>query len=539
MTLQISGLLAVFLTAGAVALVFGALLLLYRRLKGSFGRRTEELAESQFRFNKLVESLPVGIFICDRQGVFTFSNPVGAQMFHTSAEAILGKHYSPENAPWEVFDRNGKALLDEDNPFTHVLETGLPVVNSEFLFKWQNGDTSRYSISAAPILSARGELQGLIASVLDATPLSETREELEKQRRFFEQMFLQSSVATQIFDRNGNRIRANTEWCRLFDIDEAELARTPYNILEDTTMKRAGLVSALRRVIDDGITAEWEVLLAFSEDDATMRWFHLKAFPVWAEQHRVTNLIVHYEDISARKDVEEQMRKSLKEKEVLLKEVHHRVKNNMQVMKSMLNLQAGYLTDPAALSMFSDSASRINTMALIHEKLYQSEEFGNVDIRAYLTNIAENLGQTYAQRDHSVSIKTDLAPATLDLDTAIPCGLLANELLSNSMKHAFTDRRKGTIEFRFRELPADGSPDNPGIHRYELAVCDDGKGMPPGLTGSRSNSLGLKLVESLVYQLTGKMEVDSSSGAGTSIAVRFSVPKGTNSRSGGVEERES
>lgn len=364
--------------------------------------------------------------------------------------------------------------------------------------------------------------------------LVETKAELEVQRAFFEQMFLQSSVATQIFDSEGNRLRANSEWCRLFEVDETEIEDLPYNIFEDIAIIRSGLVPALRRVIDDGITAEWEVFIPAGIPPSTARWLLIKAHPIWASASRVANLVVHYDDISDYKRTQEKTQASLREKELLLKEIHHRVKNNMQLMKSMLNLQAAYVSDPHTLAMLTDSASRINAMALIHEKLYQSAEFGSVDIKTYLTYVADSLLQTFARQNLRVNLETDLQPLVVDIDTAIPCGLLANELMSNSMKHAFDGRVTGTMTLSFRLLEEKWKGPADQAH-YQLIVTDDGRGIPEGSNWGKRDSLGLKLIDSLAKQLGGTIDMASSPDEGTRFTVDFRRPKVTTSSPDGVK----
>lgn len=363
--------------------------------------------------------------------------------------------------------------------------------------------------------------------------LSDTRWELERHKQFFEELFLQSTVATQIFDRAGNRLRVNGEWYRLFDLRDRG---RPYNIFEDPAIQRAGLDAAMRRVVTEGITAEWEVPLETGHDSGRTHWFRIRAFPVSGTEGAIAYMIVHYEDVTDRRRADEEVHRALEEKELLLKEIHHRVKNNMQLMKSMLNLQAGYVTDPATLAMFTESANRINTMALIHEKLYQTDTFGRVPIREYLTYIADRLYQTYARPQREILIRTELDDVELDLDTAIPCGLLANELISNALKHAFDGRSRGALLVSFQKV--DPSLDG-AAHRspaYLLAVSDNGRGLPPTVDENAPDSLGLKLVSSLVAQLDGELVVNDRPRSGTVVEVKFPLSRETKSPAAGVQQ---
>ena len=198
-----------------------------------------------------------------------------------------------------------------------------------------------------------------------------------------------------------------------------------------------------------------------------------------------------------------QIEASLKEKEVLLQEIHHRVKNNLQVISSLLNLQAGYVDDPETLSIFQDSQHRIRSMALIHEKLYRSANLARIDFADYIRDLGAYLfrSQNAEERDIKLDIQAD--DIFLDIDTAVPCGLILNELVTNTLKHAFPDGRTGETRI---ELTA-GSNGQVG-----LVIGDNGVGFPADVDFRETESLGLQLVNSLVEQLDGVIEMHSKGG---------------------------
>ena len=202
--------------------------------------------------------------------------------------------------------------------------------------------------------------------------------------------------------------------------------------------------------------------------------------------------IVTAADITERTRAEEHIRRSLEEKEVLLKEIHHRVKNNLQIISSLLNLQSSQIVDPQIKSLF-DSQNRVQSMALIHEKLYQSEDLARVDFRYYLHTLSMTLYQSYLQTSQAVTVGVEVETGLrLGIDQAIPCGLIVNELVSNALKHAFPGGQ-GRVTVRFSKLEGDDE--------YRLVVEDYGTGLPPDIDLQRSDSLGLKLVSLLVQQL--------------------------------------
>jgi two-component sensor histidine kinase len=194
---------------------------------------------------------------------------------------------------------------------------------------------------------------------------------------------------------------------------------------------------------------------------------------------------------------------SLDEKVVLLKEIHHRVKNNLQIISSLLSLQTRHIKDEQALEMFANSGNRIKAMATIHEKLYQSEDLARVDFVEYIQSLVSSLFQTYQVNIENICLKIEVDDILLDLDQAIPCGLMLNELVSNSLKHAFPDDRQGEISVHL------GMEDT---ENYLLVVKDSGVGFPADMDFRSTGSLGLQLINTLTTQLEGRIELDSRVG---------------------------
>lgn len=220
--------------------------------------------------------------------------------------------------------------------------------------------------------------------------------------------------------------------------------------------------------------------------------------------------IVTLIDTTEAKLAEEKMRSSLAEKEILLKEVHHRVKNNLQIVSSLLDLQSDYIEDEKSRIFFRDSQNRIRSMALIHQKLCQSERLAFIDLREYIEELANYLYSTSVHEPDLIHLKVDMGDISLSMDEAVPCGLIVNELLSNSLKHAFPDNRGGEIMIRGRIK--DGW--------IVLTISDNGAGLPPGLDFRNTETLGLQLVTTLAKQLRGRIDINSERG-GTVVSVAF------------------
>ena len=209
-------------------------------------------------------------------------------------------------------------------------------------------------------------------------------------------------------------------------------------------------------------------------------------------------------------EVQEKIARSLKEKETLLQEIHHRVKNNMQVITSLLALQSSQIDDEKICALFNECENRVRAMALIHEKLYHSDDLAHVNFKEYLNEFVQELFQSYSELDWNISYRINAENISLSLDKAIPCGLLANELISNAMKHAFPGEKSGTFTIDLKKN-SDGS--------YTLAVADNGIGLPENLEERKKKSLGLQLVDALVRQIRGELSITSH--GGTIISVTF------------------
>ncbi len=249
---------------------------------------------------------------------------------------------------------------------------------------------------------------------------------------------------------------------------------------------------------------------AFTDDENNKIYLDVYLNPIYHEEKIVeVSAIAH--DITERVQHEEKVNQSLKEKEVLLKEVHHRVKNNMQVISSILNLQSSYVTDEYALSLLKESQNRIKTMAYIHESLYQNKTFTSINFSEYISTLASNILQSYAASAQKVSLSLDVNKIILNLDTSIPAGLIINELVTNSIKHAFNGAKEGIILINLH------TKDNVLF----LEVSDNGKGFPKEIDFRNTNSLGLQLVNTLVEQLNGKLELSGNKEGGTSFFINF------------------
>jgi two-component sensor histidine kinase len=251
-----------------------------------------------------------------------------------------------------------------------------------------------------------------------------------------------------------------------------------------------------------GVTEGYES--EFIAKDGKPLLTRLTSAPIFDDANIFRGALFSVSDISERRATEEKVKASLQEKDVFLREIHHRVKNNLQVVSSLLYLQSKSISDPQMLEVLLESLERVRSIALIHEQLYKSEDLAHVDFRDYLNSLTTNLLQTYGVQAGGVQLKVNIDDrVSLDIDKAIPCGLIVNELVSNALRHAFVGRSKGTIFIELRRNK-DGSE--------SLVVGDDGIGLPSHVDFKHSPSLGLQLVNTLVNQLGATIQLARKGG---------------------------
>jgi PAS domain S-box-containing protein len=346
-------------------------------------------------------------------------------------------------------------------------------------------------------------------------------EDLTPKRRAEEQIRLQAAKLNAVFESTSHMIWTVDRNLKLtsFNHNQAEWIKHYYDVNPyiGLSMATGKMVSSeehnnfwnqkLAQTFD-GVVQSFETRM---EKNGEVMWREIFLNPIFDEHDRVVEISCIANDITDKKRVDEQIRQSLKEKEVLLKEVHHRVKNNLQVISSILNLQSSYVKDKRVLEILLESQNRIKSMAFVHESLYQTKDFSNISFREYVENISRNLVHSYAATDSAPVLNLDLDNIQLNLDTAIPCGLIINELLTNSLKYAFTDGKKGKIDIAIKEK---------GGH-ITINIADNGKGLPKEIDFRNTESLGLQLVVSLVEQINGKIRLDTKKG--TKFTIEFST----------------
>ncbi|MBD3412890.1 MAG: PAS domain S-box protein [Candidatus Aminicenantes bacterium] len=327
------------------------------------------------------------------------------------------------------------------------------------------------------------------------------KESLEKEKAYLDQLLESSQEAVVTTDVSGKVVRVNSEFARIFGYSKEDAVGrfiddllAPQDLYEEasniTDLAARGKKHAIetKRRCKDGKVIDVSLL----------------SHPIKVGGQQVGSYAV-YRDISKRKNAEEKIKTSLREKEVLLQEIHHRVKNNMQIISSLIHLQSARTKDEKTEEILRSSQNRIKSMAIIHEKVYQSDDFTKVDLSDYVRSLTKHLLTTFGVDKKKITFHIDIKDIQLDINKAIPCSLIINELLTNSIKHAFSDGKKGEISISIQNVK-DG--------KYELLVRDNGEGIPDGLIEQGTKTLGLTLVRILAEeQLKGSLHIDGTNGA--------------------------
>lgn len=375
----------------------------------------------------------------------------------------------------------------------------------EMVNRRKDGELYVEDQTITPVKNDRGEITHFVAIKLDIRERKLAEEALEGSRGLYRSLFDQSPDGVLLIDaRTGGTIDANPAASRQLGYLPEEFARlsiSDYEALEtpEETSQRT------QKLLADG-SGDFETLHRTKSGET--RNVHVWARLLQLEGRPAFHCI--FEDITDRKRAEQVLITSLQEKEALLKEVHHRVKNNLQVITSLLRLEASRIDHPETRSVLKDVQNRIQSMAVLHETLYRSGRFADVDLGVYLRLLAGQLMRSVGSTPDQVDLRLDLASVRLNLEQAIPCGLIVNELVSNSLKHAFPAGQSGVIWVELHQAE-EGA--------LRLRVRDNGAGVPADFEIRRARSLGLQLAGDLARQLGGSLK--TISGHGSSFEVTF------------------
>ena len=437
--------------------------------------------------------------LAEPDGTFIAANDALAKILSRKKEELIGKSMF-EFLSAEVVEK-GMATLKK-------------TLASKKRLQWEEEYEGRYfHNSVYPVFDDNGNVKQIAMFARDFTELAQAQEALALEKQRIAYILQGTHVGTWEWRVQTGEAVFNERWANIIGYTLEEISPvsidtwTKYTHPDDLKMSGELLEKHFNGELD---YYECEVRMRHKNGD----WIWVLdrgKVATWTGDGKPLLMSGTHLNITERKQAEEQIKQNLKEKEVLLSEIHHRVKNNMQVISSLLKLQSAKIEDKKYVDMFKDSENRIRSMALIHEKLYQSKDFANVDFNGYVKSIANDLIRSYAVTPDKIKLNTKIEDVSLGLDNAIPCGLIINELISNSLKYAFPKDREGEINIVLRSINSD---------EIELTLSDDGIGIPAEIDIRETESLGLQLVQLLAEdQLEGNIELDRE--AGTAFRIRF------------------
>lgn len=457
-------------------------------------KKTQDQLKNNQRFTKnLLDSSLDMILASSMENMITEVNQAGLDRFGYTLEEFKTMHPKELYANPKDFEFVN-SQLNKHGKFIGEVEN-----------KDKNGKVFSSILSSSLVKDDKGEVVGVMGISRDITEIKDVERVVSEQSSTIKSIFeSNTNMLIWVVDKQMNYISYNRSYYNAAKLllavepgkGENLLDQFSASLSEDDNAYFKGFFNKALK----GSAQHFEI----SMKDVRKNEFWLEVYlsPIVLEDGTINEIACLAHEITDKKHAESKIKESLNEKEVLLKEVHHRVKNNLQVISSILNLQSSYVSDTNTLSILRESQNRIKSMSFIHESLYQTKNFSSINFSEYITNLTKNLVHTYQVSPNKTSLRYEIEELSLNLDQAIPCGLIVNELVSNALKYAFPDDVDGEL---FIGLSADGND-------VEIRVEDNGIGLPKDFDYENTNTLGLQLVLTLVEQLDGNLRLDSEDG---------------------------
>ncbi len=449
-------------------------------------------------FQNLFDSISDAVYIQDSNGHFLEVNSGAVGMYGYDQSYFIGKKPQALAAPGKV---------DMDNMKTFIQKA---LDGSTQSFEWW-GKRKNGEVFPQEVVMSKGSYFGDDAVITIARDISErykAEEELRKNEEMFRQLFQNSPISIALLDKRQEIRQVNAAFSETFGYDTEEIKGLNIDqlIVPEHEKKEAHEIS---NTIFEGKPA-FHSGKRLRKDGGYVDVL-IYGVPVTVNEKTVAIFGI-YVDISERKQAEEKIKRSLKEKEVLLAEIHHRVKNNLAVITGLLELQVYNTSSEEAIDVLTNSQMRVNSIALIHEKLYQNKNLSEICFEQYLQDLTDAILASMGSSQTDIDISMNIDPVSLTVNQAIPCGLILNEIITNAFKHAYPEKEKGNITINLNRRGDD-------IYLY---VVDDGIGIPAEIDLEDPKSLGIKLIHTLSTQLNAEAEF-SNQNPGTKFALQFTL----------------
>ncbi len=466
----------------------------------------QKLQETTRLQNAILYSANYAVIVTDIEGTIINFNLAAQKWLGYSSQEIVGKttpsiFHDPHEMAQRAQELSQELAITIEPGFEVFVAKARQGQPDEREWSYIRKDGSRFLVllSITALIDTHSNITGFLGIASDITKRKQAEVALRESEERFQAFMNNSPVIAFIKDEQGRTIYINEPFERKFQVKLADLrGKKDEEWLPKEIAKQVSKND--KAVFSTGKTVE-TIETVPTPDGSSRDWLVFKfLFGDIDEKPMLGGVAI---DITERQQAEEQVKAALQEKEVLLKEVHHRVKNNLQVIDSLFRHQCRHSNNDQVIYVLKECQNRVTSMALLHEKLYQSKNLSEINFAEYIKSLVASLFDSYSSYGNLPSIKIDVERVLLDFDLALNCGLLVNELVTNSLKYAFPEGLVGEINIRFFE-------DN--SHHYNLVVQDNGVGFSIKPDLKKVKSLGLKLVRSLVRQIDGEVEINSIDG---------------------------
>ncbi len=455
-------------------------------------KRSElKLKEREEQINAIFNTVTSGIILVDTEGLINFANQYMTKMFGFKLQDLIGMSYLDLTI--------NKERTEAETNMVNLIKGEIDHIFLERQYQRKDGSVFWGNLSGTRILNEDGSLKGLIGVITDITDRKIAENRLKLSEEKYRTLFETDPDYTLLIGTDGIILDVNKATSDVTGLSREELIGKNFielgmAIPEDMPT----YIENISRLLKGEQIKPFES--QFRDKNGKIHWGFITLTPIIKDEN-ISSFLAIISDFSERKVAEDQLKAMLQEKELLLREIHHRVKNNMQIISSLLNLQIQHEDFNETIGVLKESQGRVKSMAMVHEKLYQSDNFSNINLKEYLLNLVADIFYSYGVKKETISLELDLDDVKIGIDTAIPLGLIINELLTNSVKYAFP-QGEGTIAISLKSLP----------EQMELKFVDDGIGLPKGLDIKNTETLGLQLVNSLVNQINGTIKLDIAHG---------------------------
>ena len=430
------------------------------------------------------------VIVYNLQGKIMYWNKGAEDIYGYIEEEIIGKDIKM------LYLNNDKCYFDLD--LERILKFG--EYNGEWEGKRKDGSKVYVDVRETVMRDANGKMVGIIGVSKDISEHKEAERQIKRSEAYYRTIFENTGTATIIIEKDTTISLVNAEFEKLcrYSKEEIEGKKSWREFVVPDYKNKIEEYHNLRRI--DSKLAPRNYEFKFVD-----RYGNIKdVFTTVAIITGTGKSLISLLDITDNKLAENKIKESLMEKEVLLREIHHRVKNNLQIISSLLNLQTRCVEGEETINVLKESQNRVKTMAMVHEKLYQSEDLKDINFKEYIENLVSDLFYSYGVKKGTIDLQIDGDDVEMDIDTAIPCGLIINELVTNSLKYAFTDPNKNdVVKVELKKLQQD---------KLKLVISDNGCGLPEDMDMENVETLGLKMVTILVNQLKGTLKLDRMNG---------------------------